>query len=250
MRGLALGDTVAVLLKSLKHRDPEIRRSAAASLESFGAEAKSAVPVLQQSLNDPDLTIQVTAARTLGRIGEAAIPVLIQAMNHPVKQVRREAIWALTRLGPAAKDAVPALASALRDSDRKVCMGAAQGLGAIGADAQEAIPSLIDALHDANLVLCRLAAHALARIGSAAIPALQQASQSADTFVRREASWALKQLGQPTLSLDFDRCSSESSSVVWTRKTGGRRQGQKPQVTEQIQLHPKRIRQTVKIPLA
>jgi HEAT repeat protein len=250
MRGLALGDTVAVLLKSLKHSDPEVRRSAAAALETFGAEAKCAVPILQQSLNDPDLTIQVTAARTLGRIGVAAIPALLQGLNHTARQVRREATWALTRLGPAAEAAVPALASALRDSDLKVCMGAAQALGAIGAEAETAIPALIEALLNANLIFCRLAAQALARIGRAAIPALQEASQSPDTFVRREAFWALKQLGQPTPNLAFENSSSDSSSVLWARKTGGRRRGLSPQVTEQIPLHPKRIRQTIKIPLA
>jgi HEAT repeat protein len=248
MRGLALGDTVAVLLKSLKHSDPEVRRSAAAALETFGAEAKCAVPILQQSLNDPDLTIQVTAARTLGRIGVAAIPALLQGLNHAAKQVRREAAWALTRFGPAAEAAVPALATALRDPDLKVCMGAAQALGAIGAEA--AIPALIEALQNANLIFCRLTAQALARIGPAAIPALQEASQSSDTFVRREAFWALKQLGQPTPNLALENSSSDSSSVLWARKTGGRRRGQSPQVTEQIPLHPKKIRQTVKIPLA
>src|SRR6266446_7389174 len=61
MRGLALGDTVSVLLKSLKHSSAEVRRSAAAALESFGAEAEPAIPILMESLSDPDLITQVAA---------------------------------------------------------------------------------------------------------------------------------------------------------------------------------------------
>jgi HEAT repeat protein len=129
-------------------------------------------------------------------------------------------------------------------------MGAARALGAIGLDARVAIPSLIESLHNANLVLCRLSAQALARIGTAAIPALQQASQSSDSFVRREAFWALKQLGQPTPNFEPENSSCDSRSVLWARKTGGRRRGLSPQVTEKIPLHPKRIRQTARIPLA
>ena len=103
MRGLALGDDLAVLLKSLKHSDAEVRRSAAAALESFGAEAASAVPVLVHALDDPDVSTQVAAARTLGQIGAAALPGLLEALRKPEKFVRREAIWALVRMGSAAK---------------------------------------------------------------------------------------------------------------------------------------------------
>ncbi len=249
MRGLALGDTVAVLLKSLKHSDVEVRRSAAAALESFGAEAKSAVPTLMRSLADPDLTIQVAAARALGRIGPAAVPALLQALGHSAKHVRREAVWALARLGSCAKAAMPALTGALRDCDLRVRLGAAQALGSMGPDAEAAIPSLIEAMHDTNLVFCRLAAQALVRIGLAVLPALQQASQTSDAVVRREALWALKHLQQPIPDLGLDPALVDSGSEASARETHTLKSEPNAKATMQLSLRPKRIRQTVKIPL-
>ncbi len=250
MRGLALGETVSVLLKSLKHRNAEVRRSAAAALESFGAEAESAIPILIQSLSDPDLTTQVAATRALGGIGQAAMPGLLQALNHADKQVRREAVWALTRIGPAGEAALPALTAALGDSDVKVRLGAAQALGAMGPEAQAAIPSLIQALHDTNLIFCRLAAQALVRIGPTTISALRQASQSSDAFVRREASWALTHLTQSTSRIGQDQSLVGSDPIAWARETRSLKNEINPKATVQISLRPKRIRQTIKIPLA
>jgi HEAT repeat protein len=249
MRGLALGDTVSVLLKSLKHSNAEVRRSAAASLESFGAEAESAIPVLTQSLSDPDLTTQIAATRALGGIGRAAIPALVQALNNPNKEVRREAIWALARLGTAAKDDLLSLTGALRDSDLRVRLGAAQTLGTIGPDAEAAIPSLIESLRDTNLVFCRLAAQALVRIGPAALPALEQANQSPDNYVRREASWALHHLAHPNSPLDSNQDLGESGPASWARETPTPQSEASPKATVQLPLNPKRIRETIKIPL-
>jgi HEAT repeat protein len=250
MRGLALGDTVSVLLKSLKHSSAQVRRSAAAALESFGAEAKSAIPILMKSLSDPDLITQVAATRALGGIGRAAVPALLQALNHPDKLVRREAVWALARVGPAGKAALPAVADALKDSDLKVRLGAAQALGAMGPEAHAAIPSLIEALHDTNLIFCRLAAQALVRIGPKSLPALQQANQSPDDFVRREASWALKHLAPSTSPFGLDQPLDESGALGWARETRNQKNEINPKATVQISLRPKKIRQTIKIPLA
>jgi HEAT repeat protein len=250
MRGLALGDDLAVLLKSLKHSDAEVRRSAAVALESFGAEAAAAVPVLVQALDDPDGSTQVAAARTLGQMGAAALPGLLEALRKPEKFVRREAIWALVRMGSAAKKAVPALAEALRDSDPRVRLGAAQALGAIGPDASAAIPSLIECLKDSNLIFCRLAAQALTRLGPEALPALQQASQSPDPFVRREALWALGHLGQSTLDLATSGASVDPSSDTPNRFAGVREKEADLKATIRIPVRPKNIGRTTRVNLA
>ncbi len=249
MRGLALGDTVSVLLKSLKHSNAEVRRSAAASLESFGAEAESAIPVLAQSLADPDLTTQVMATRALGGIGRASVPALLQGLIHSNKEVRREAVWALARIGAVGKDALPVLTIALRDSDLRVRLGAVQCLGAIGPKAKAAIPALIESLRDSNLVFCRLAAQALVRIGPAALTALQGASQSSDAFVRREASWALNHLSQLTSPVGSNQALVDSGLASMARETPCSKSDSNSKKTVQLPLHPKRIRETVQIPL-
>jgi HEAT repeat protein len=247
MRGLALGDDLSLLLKSLKHSDAEVRRSAAVALESFGAEAAAAVPVLTQALDDADVVTQVSAARTLGQIGAAALPGLLQALGKPEKQVRREAIWALVRMGSAAKDAIPALAGTLRDSDLKVRLGAAQALGAIGPDACAAIPSLIECLKDSNLIFCRLSAQALTRLGPDAVPALQQASQSSDQFVRREARWALRHLGQAASDSAHPETCDDCGSATPDRFASASDRAADLKATVRVPLNPKRIARTTTV---
>jgi HEAT repeat protein len=248
MRVLALGADLAVLLKSLKHSDAEVRRSAAVALESFGAEAAAVVPVLTEALDDADVVTQVAAARTLGQIGSAALPGLLQALTKPEKQVRREAIWALVRMGSAAKEAVSVLAGALRDSDLRVRLGAAQALGAIGPDASAAIPALIESLKDSSLILCRLAAQALTRLGPEAVPALERASCSEDKFVRREAKWALRHLGKPTSGSESLETYDDCTSATPDRFEASEKPAD-PKATVQVPLQPKNMARTMKMKL-
>src|SRR6266852_2800440 len=250
MRGLAVGDTVTGLLKSLKHSNAEVRWSAAVALQSFVAEAESAIPTLTQVLSDVDLDAQVAATRTLGKIGAAGLPSLLQALDKPEKQVRREAVWALGRIGSAAKAAVSALASALQDSDLKVRLGAAQALGAIGPDAGAAVSALVECLKDSNLIFCRLTAHALVRIGPVALGALQQASQSSDKFVRREALWALSHLGQGTSDLVICDTSADPSSETPHRIVAALTKDANLRATARMPLRPKNMRQTTRVKLA
>jgi HEAT repeat protein len=249
MRGLALGATLNGLLKSLKHSKAEVRWSAAIALESFVAEAEATIPILTQALSDVDVKIQVAATRTLGRIGAPAIPGLLQALDKPEKQVRREAVWALARIGSAARGTVSALTRALQDSDLKVRLGAAQALGAIGPNAGAAVSALVECLHDSNLIFCRLAAQALVRIGPAALDALQQASQSSDRFVRREALWALGHLGQPTSDYATGDTSVDPSSATPARIVAGLNKDANLKDTAQMPFNPKSMRETARVNL-
>jgi HEAT repeat protein len=250
MRGLAVGDTVTGLLKSLKHSKAEVRWSAAVALESFVTEGESAIPALTHALSDVDMNIQVAATRTLGKLGAAGLPGLLQALRKPEKQVRREAVWALTRIGSAAKAAMSALASALQDPDLKVRLGAAQALGAIGPDAGAAVSALVECLKDSNLIFCRLAAQALVRIGPVAQGALQQASQSSDRFVRREALWALGHLGQATPDLVTGDTSADPSSETPDRIAAALTKDANLGTTARMPLQPKNMRQTARVKLA
>jgi HEAT repeat protein len=249
MRGLALGDTLNALLKSLKNSNADVRWSAAVALESFVTEAESAIPILTQALSDMNVNIQVAATRTLGRIGAAAIPGLLQALGKPEKQVRREAVWALARIGSAAKGTVSALTRALQDSDLRVRWGAAQALGAIGPDAGAAVSALAECLENSNLIFCRLAAQALVRIGPAALDALQQASQSPDRFVRREALWALGHLGQPTSDCETSDNSDDPSSATPDRIVAALNKDANLKDTAQMPFNPKNMRDTTTVEL-
>ncbi|MGE3808995.1 MAG: HEAT repeat domain-containing protein [Gemmataceae bacterium] len=189
-------DAVFNLTRLLKLRDPFVRRYVAGTLGNLGDDAEAAVPALTRLIQetDQDPATVVAAVQALGRIGVAGLPALIDALQHPLKQVRREAVWAIKRLGPHGERAVPALIDALEDSDSRVRMGAAHALGSMGPLAATAVPALIKSLGHTNLIFCRLAAEALSRIGAAARPALEEACQHSDRYIRREASWALDRL--------------------------------------------------------
>jgi HEAT repeat protein len=202
MSGLGNGDSVSVLIKSLKHSKSTVRRSAAAALRNLGPDAQAALPCLTLALNDPDPETASTVTQALGQIGSSAVPALIEALVKRHKQVRREAARALGKLGSTARAAVPALQKTLTDPDLKVRMAAAQALGIMGPEAREAVPGLIEALKDTNLIFCRLAAQALSYIGPAALPSLLELLRKTnDKYVQREASWALRRLAGGDSSL-------------------------------------------------
>jgi HEAT repeat protein len=104
-------------------------------------------------------------------------------------------------------------------------------------------------LKDSNLIFCRLAAQALTRIGPEALPALQQASQSSDKFVRQEAQWALSHLGQPTSGASIPEASDNSSSVTPGPFAPGLARAADPKATRRISLDPKKIGRTTTVNL-
>jgi HEAT repeat protein len=121
--------------------------------------------------------------------------LLAQFLSDPDDGLRLEAARALGKLGPGAAVAVPGLTAALKERNLKLRLAAATALGSIGAAAAPAIPALAKAMTAAHLVLARLAAQALSRIGRPAVATLVDLLHSRDPYVRREAAWALGEIG-------------------------------------------------------
>jgi HEAT repeat protein len=136
------------LIKKLKDRDPEVRRSAAKALGEAGPEAKTAVSALAHALKDSDLYVRRFAAQSLGEIGgdaRAAVPALVNALNDPKREVVEAAASALGKMGKAG---VEPLAKLVKDgsNDPEIRRKAVEALGELGADARAALPVLLDAL--------------------------------------------------------------------------------------------------------
>lgn len=182
-------------LSQIKSRMAQERFVAIKDLGHSKADDSSSLQALIEALQDTEPANRAEAARSLGMIGGPAVDVLISALRHNDIMVRREAAVSLGKVGPAAKPAAPLLAGMLKDADLKVRMSAATSLGQIGAGAAEAIPVLVQALQDSNLIFCRLVSQALGQIGRASVPALIDALRNDDKNVRREAAWALGQIG-------------------------------------------------------
>jgi hypothetical protein len=81
---------------------------------------------LARKLSDPDISIRIEVATSLGKMGEAAspaVPALILALKQAYKdmssfensELRKAAAIALGEIGPKAKDAVPLLEYAIKD---------------------------------------------------------------------------------------------------------------------------------------
>src|SRR5713101_4349725 len=105
------------LMRDLKAKDPDVRRTAASELGKLGVEAKPAADALVRALKDEDVFVRRFSAQALGEIG------------------------------PEASGTVAALSSALRDKERRVVEAAAQALGKMGP---AAVRPLADIVKDKN----------------------------------------------------------------------------------------------------
>src|SRR5579872_2491996 len=100
---------VADLIKQLKDRDSDTRRSAAKALGEAGGDAKVVVPALVGALKDRDRFVRRFAAQSLGDLGPdagAAVPALRKALDDSRKEVQEAAAAALGKIGPAAVQAL------------------------------------------------------------------------------------------------------------------------------------------------
>ena len=103
---------------------PEVRGSR--SLEDWISLAKSGTS---------DLRLE--AAKELGRFGleaKKAVPVLVELLDDGFWATRMEAALSLAKIGPGAKSAVPRLAMSITDCDASVREAAYIALRQMGAD--------------------------------------------------------------------------------------------------------------------
>ncbi len=66
--------TIPALIEALKDKDPDVRKSAAIGLGTFGEQAKEAVPALEKALNDRDARVREAAGKALTRIDPVKFP--------------------------------------------------------------------------------------------------------------------------------------------------------------------------------
>ena len=100
-------DAVAQIIKALRE-DWQMRNQAAVALGLIGPEARAAVPLLIDALQDEDKYLRGHAATTLGQLGRpagSAVPALAKALGDDDEDVRANAATALGRIGPCAASA-------------------------------------------------------------------------------------------------------------------------------------------------
>lgn len=151
----------------LEGSDPRLAISMAYGMIRSNVGAEVAVPVLAQTMRDPDYYLHNQSIKALGELGPqsaAAVPALAELLKHDDPEVRWRAAYTLVRIGPGATAAVPALREALADAEAKVREGAAYALGAIGPAAKEAREALRVAARDSDAQVRFRAAKALEKL--------------------------------------------------------------------------------------
>jgi HEAT repeat protein len=144
------------LEKVIELGDPLWKRRAVEALAALNhADCASS---LMQALGDPDKSVHRAAAHALEGLGRKAIPVLIQSLEQPDRHVR----WHVARLLGAAGDprAVDVLASGLTDPDASVRWASASSLAALGKPAVQAVLEIIRT-HELSEDLRQAVYHAL-----------------------------------------------------------------------------------------
>lgn len=178
IEGEAAIGTMCELLRNT--RDSILQSNVAKTLSTFGAKAKSAVPLMMQNIRNAEQSI--TSPRgdlieALGKIGPEAnesLPLLYSIIEESDSFARHNAIMAVGLIAKGSKQADHCLIVALMDkSNENACFQAAVSLGEIGDTSQAVVSALISTMQDGRDATGPILA--LGELGpgaKAAIPAL------------------------------------------------------------------------------
>ncbi len=197
------GKTTTQWIEALSSDSLEVRISAAWSLGEIGEHAVRAIPALLGAINDQNAAVRGNSVEALGKIGPgaaSAVPTLIGLLTSPDAGLRWRAASALGGIGPtAAAASISNLTTAMSDPDRDVRLWSATSLGKMGSLAAGSVTSLVASLNDVDPGIRYASAQSLGLIASATpevLAALQAALNDPVQMVRTGATDALTRLGQ------------------------------------------------------
>lgn len=197
---------LAKLAKQLESEDTGIRLKAVKEIASSGG--SDTIPGLLEALKDKNEDVVMVALQSLGELGEAAIPSLIEALRNKSWAVRRNAAKALVRMGRRSLDAI---VEAMYSDDEDVQFWASEVLAEFGEEGLDRFLEILEKGSQANR-LCAISA--LGKIGSVrAVPALVQQLGHEAWAVRRAASDALWEIGEPAVPSLIEALDDASSDV-------------------------------------
>jgi HEAT repeat protein len=158
----AIPDVAAAL------QQPAFAPEAALALSFMGSPA---VAPLRDAITSDDPAVRRESLRSLGKLRERAsidpqivIPLLLESLQDPDASVRKIAVTYLGIVRDEPEKEIAGLIKALRDDDAEVRQAAAAALAAYGAAAEPAVPALKKAENDPDDDVKREAGRALVRI--------------------------------------------------------------------------------------
>lgn len=142
------------------------------ALSQLGPDAKPAMPVLAQGLNDRDNEVRQQSALVVKNLGPSAralaIRPLLKMAGDADDELASDGLTALVKLGPLTEDEIDALIETLNDGKRRIWVRrfAADSLGDPGPKAAKAVPALSKVLRsETDLKLLMFSISSLRRIG-------------------------------------------------------------------------------------
>ncbi len=222
-----LGEALPILIQATEDESYLVRLAAVSVLWQIKSSDQRVVEALGNLVTiETNLGTATMATSILKEIGPSAAPAvpdlimileqrkpdgtLVSAVNDQIKPniplgtaLRRAAIEALGNIGPAAHSAIPVLRHLLNDTG-EFAMGdhvfSAKALWQITGETNESLPVLINALEKENSFWAADILGMMSADAKPAIPALQNAIQNGDGYIRLRSALALHKI-EPGFSL-------------------------------------------------
>ncbi len=192
-----------MLAHVLADPNPNVRLAAVRGLTSIGPKSKLALDQLIPLLKDPNENVRIVTANLIEELGvdaRKAIPALTAALDDQNATVRLNVIYALTAMGSVAREAIPELITTLNDDNPEIKKATIAALGRMGKEAKTAVKPLAEILQTGNKALQMSVASALGNMSAEAADAVQELQRllkSPDAELRSIAAMALGAIGEP-----------------------------------------------------
>lgn len=132
LTGRPSAEAIPVLLRTMSHSHPGVRRSAVNALGRAGNRAVSAIPVLRERLKDTDRSVRRAVVGALRHFapwrGKEVAPLFVHALGDEDEEVRRAAALGLKEIGVRGENVLSALRDTLNDESRSVRSAAESAL--------------------------------------------------------------------------------------------------------------------------
>ena len=215
--------TIAALIGSLNHLNPEVRRNAAEAIGILGAAGAAAGTglALEEAARDEDGGVRSQAILALGTMGctsTASVEVILTGFQDADPLVRAAAVVSVGRWGEPNEALLNGLAPLLEDANDEVKVAAIDVLTKLAG----ATPALIDGLcrrllEDDSALVQAHAALALGKLGPAAVAAggpLLHAVQTGEVGVREQSMRAIAMIQPAETTQAFAIGLKDASAVI------------------------------------
>ncbi len=198
-------EALSSLIELAAGSDPDVQAASIEALGSLGADAVSAIPILEELLKKKQETARVI--RTLGLIGPSALKVvstMVRALgpwDYDLEFVLSEAI------GRIGKEAIPVMIDEMKGTWNGTKIAVFLGaLEYLRAEAKDAIPTLMELLKKPEEYLNKAGVMGLGKVGipvSEAIPILTEMFEVASPEVKKEIILTLQKMGAEAIESLF-----------------------------------------------